>query len=131
MVAAAIHDQAGRWLMQKRPHTKDHAGLWEFPGGKVEPGETPLNALVRELSEELALTVAPRALSPAGFAQSPPSARGKPIVILLYTALHHGGGIVSLEGAEVGWFTKEQISMLAKPPLDVDLAQQLFAPGKR
>ena len=53
VVALALRDGKGRWLMHRRPADKHHGGLWEFPGGKVETGETPRNALVRETEEEL------------------------------------------------------------------------------
>ena len=55
VVALALRDGKGRWLMHRRPADKHHGGLWEFPGGKVETGETPRNALVREIEEELGL----------------------------------------------------------------------------
>ncbi|MEM6848437.1 MAG: (deoxy)nucleoside triphosphate pyrophosphohydrolase [Pseudomonadota bacterium] len=68
VVAAALFDDSGRILITQRPEGKAMAGLWEFPGGKVEPGERPEDALVRELSEELSLTVAPQDLAPFTFA---------------------------------------------------------------
>ena len=112
--------------MQKRPEHKDHSGLWEFPGGKVEPGETPVNALVREVSEELAVTIMAPDLQPVAFAQSATSASGRQIVILLYIYLHSGGKVMSQEGAEIGWFTPEEVIGLPKPPLDIDLARHLL-----
>lgn len=129
VVAVAIRNEAGLWFLQKRPKHKDHSGLWEFPGGKVEPSETPVNALIRELSEELAISVSEPDLHPATFAQSATRDDRLPIVILLYIYLHFSGEAVSQEGAEIGWFTKEQVDDLPKPPLDVDLARQLFGHG--
>ena len=82
VVAAALVDEEGRVLLQQRPGGKALAGLWEFPGGKLEPGETPEAALVRELHEELAITVAPDALEPAGFATEP--LPGRHLLLLLY-----------------------------------------------
>src|SRR5579862_6472391 len=68
VVAAALIDADGRLLVQQRPEGKQMAGLWEFPGGKVEPGETPEAALIRELEEELAIKVAQACLAPFVFA---------------------------------------------------------------
>ena len=68
VAAAALYDPSGRVLICQRPEHKPLGGLWEFPGGKVEPGEPPELALVRELKEELDLSVAPEALEPYAFA---------------------------------------------------------------
>jgi len=68
VAAAALIDASGRVLLTQRPQHKQLGGLWEFPGGKVEPGEAPEDALIRELKEELALTVEPDALDPYAFA---------------------------------------------------------------
>src|SRR6185295_875448 len=68
VAAAALIDASGRVLLTQRPLHKQLGGLWEFPGGKVEPGEAPEDALIRELKEELALIVEPDALDPYAFA---------------------------------------------------------------
>ena len=68
VVAAALIDPDGRVLIAERPPGKAMAGLWEFPGGKIEPGETPETALIRELREELGITVKPDCLAPFTFA---------------------------------------------------------------
>jgi 8-oxo-dGTP diphosphatase len=68
VVAAALIDPDGRVLIAERPPGKAMAGLWEFPGGKIEPGETPETALIRELHEELGITVKPACLAPFTFA---------------------------------------------------------------
>jgi 8-oxo-dGTP diphosphatase len=68
VVAAALVDADGRVLIAQRPQGKQLAGLWEFPGGKVEPGETPETALIRELDEELGITVKQACLAPFVFA---------------------------------------------------------------
>ncbi len=68
VVAAALVDDDGRVLLAQRPEGKAMAGLWEFPGGKVEPGETPDDALIRELHEELGITVKKACLAPFVFA---------------------------------------------------------------
>ncbi|WP_337191074.1 (deoxy)nucleoside triphosphate pyrophosphohydrolase [Qipengyuania vulgaris] len=127
VVALALEDGEGRWLMHKRPKHKHHGGLWEFPGGKVELNETPTNALVREIEEELAVVLPPDTLVPEAFAQQEPAKHECPIVILLYNCRLPGCDPRSMEGGEVGWFTPKEIDALDKPPLDQDLARSLFA----
>jgi 8-oxo-dGTP diphosphatase len=126
VVAAAIARNDGRWLMHKRPANKQHGGLWEFPGGKVESDEVPEIALIREIKEELGIAIASADLTPAAFAQSDGEGDQSQIVILLYTLLRWVGEPQALEGGEVDWFTPGQIAELAKPPLDIALAAQLF-----
>lgn len=127
VVAGALRRADGRWLMHRRPEGKHHAGLWEFPGGKVEADENPVESLVRELSEELGIRCAPALCTPAGFAEGA-GADGQPrLVILLYTIGGWDGDVMALEGGEVGWFTPTEIRALDKPPLDVSLAEGLFA----
>ncbi len=126
VVAAALHRPDGRWLMHRRPEGKHHAGLWEFPGGKVEPAETPSAALVRELAEELGIGCAPEHCVPAGFAESCGASEAAGLVILLYTVPVWQGEPRALEGGAVDWFTPEEVLALPKPPLDIALAAQLF-----
>jgi 8-oxo-dGTP diphosphatase len=126
VVAAALERADGRILMQRRPPGKAHGGLWEFPGGKVEPGETPRAALVREASEELAITLDPAALAPACFADSAANEGHPAIVILLYTARAWIGEPRAMEGGACGWFTRAEIAALAMPPLDYALLARLF-----
>ncbi len=85
VVAAAIRDAEGRLLLQQCPAHKRHAGLWEFPGGKVEIQEIPKLALCREILEELGLVLLSRALTPAGIAEEPPADGSPGIGLLLYT----------------------------------------------
>lgn len=121
VVAGALEDGNGRFLLQKRPLGKQHGGLWEFPGGKIEPGENPRNALVRELNEELTLIVEPDEPLPLAFAESE-AEDGRPgIVLLLYRICAWEGNPVAEEGAEIGWFTHEEANRLAVPPLDSQL----------
>ena len=98
VVALALRDGKGRWLMHRRPADKHHGGLWEFPGGKVETGETPRNALVREIEEELGLVIEPAACAPVGFAEETSGEGRPPIVIMLYTSVWDGSGMGALEG---------------------------------
>jgi 8-oxo-dGTP diphosphatase len=122
VVAAAIRDGAGRLLLQQRPEGKHHAGMWEFPGGKVEAHEKPRLSLVREVEEELAIVLDPAALEPTGFAEEPPSASHPAIVMLLYIADHRAGAwqgeVQPLEGQAWGWFTREEATGLDLPPMD-------------
>lgn len=127
VVAAALHRADGRWLMHRRPEGKHHAGLWEFPGGKVELSEIPKDSLVRELREELGIRCAATDLEPCGFAESGSNSNASPLVILLYTLASWEGEPRALEGGAVGWFTPAEALALPKPPLDVELAARLFA----
>ncbi len=126
VVAGALKRGDGFWLMHRRPLDKHHGGLWEFPGGKVEPSEIPVKALVRELQEELDINVSIEDCEPAGFAQSPVDEGDFHIVILLYTIANWSGSPKSCEGGELGWFTPREIDSLAKPPLDQALFFELF-----
>ena len=126
MVAAALHDDEGRWLMHRRPAGKQHGGLWEFPGGKVEFGENPRQALVREIREELGVTLAEEDVRPAFFAEEGAQRGRDPIVLMLYTCRWPGDRAVALEGGVVEWFAPACIAALDKPPLDVALAAALF-----
>jgi len=112
--------------MHRRPIGKQHAGLWEFPGGKVESDEVPVIALIREIREELGLELHAGGLVPAGFAHGPVQLGATQIVILLYTAQWCGATLSALEGGEIGWFSPEEIARLDKPPLDIALAGGLF-----
>lgn len=122
VVALALRDGEGRLLLQKRLPGKHHEGLWEFPGGKVETGETPRLALCREIAEELAITIAAGDLVPALVADDGADGR---IVLILYTATRWRGAVLPLDGQEWGWFTFEQARSLALAPMDADFLQRL------
>lgn len=126
VVAGALSRSDDCWLMHKRPPGKHHGGLWEFPGGKVEDYEMPIESLVRELREELGITCDRAACQPAAFAESLDHDGQPAIVILLYTVAKWEGEPAALEGGTIGWFTPDEIRALAKPPLDVQLASVLF-----
>jgi len=119
VVAVALVAADGRVCLQQRPPGKTHAGLWEFPGGKVEPGESPEAALVREIAEELGIALDPAALAPCGFAAN------ERLVILLYACERWTGVPEALEGGALAWYAPGEIGWLAMPPLDYPLAAQI------
>lgn len=128
----ALVGAEGSILMQKRHFAAVHGGLWEFPGGKVEPGETPEFAAVRELEEELGVWIAPAALEPVGFASgftaaSPDKRKGlrRSLVILLYAGRAWQGIPHAREAETIAWHAAEAIAGLAMPPLDYPLAEAL------
>ena len=127
VVALALISVEGRVLVQQRPLNKAHGGLWEFPGGKVEPGETPEAALVREIDEELGVIVSPDDLQPLTFASSAQNSGQRALVLLLYTTMYWHGVPQALEpGTQVAWVSGDALPGLAMPPLDVPLAQTLI-----
>jgi 8-oxo-dGTP diphosphatase len=129
VVAGALMGDDGLWLMHRRPSEKHYGGLWEFPGGKVEDAEIPVKALLRELHEELGITVTQSDCAPVGFAEQREQDSAAPIVIFLYKIMRWVGTPMAQEGGQVGWFTPLQIMRLAKPPLDCELAAGLFEKG--
>ena len=125
VVAALIRDGAGRLLLQQCPAHKRHAGLWEFPGGKVENEEIPRLALCREVREELDLEFDPTDLTPAGFAEEAPAEGRRGLVLLLYTCRIWRGEPTACEGQNWGWFTPREAATLGLPPMDRALLEGL------
>jgi 8-oxo-dGTP diphosphatase len=125
VVAAALRGENGRILLQKRPEGRSMAGLWEFPGGKVELGESPESALARELKEELAVTVDGSDLSPSCFASAPLG--DQHLLLLLYLCSQWQGDPVAVESPEIGWFTLSEMRSLEMPPADLPLLDCLEA----
>ena len=123
VVAAALIDAAGRVLLQRRPPGKQMADLWEFPGGKIEPGESPEAALARELAEELAIRVDPAAMTPLTFASADLGARH--LLLLLYVVRDWRGEPQALEATALQWTTPAAMRTLAMPPADVPLVASL------
>ena len=120
----ALVDGSGQVLMQRRRAGGSHGGLWEFPGGKLEPGETPESATVREIAEELGLELRAEALAPLAFASGlQPS--GRPIVLLLYLCREWRGVPENRDADALGWFAPAALEALPMPPLDVPLAAAL------
>ena len=123
VVAAALLDPAGRTLVQQRPPGKAHGGLWEFPGGKVEPGEEPAIALARELSEELGIVIEPSELEPVGFVQG--GVPERPMLLLLYACRQWRGEPKALEATALHWDVPGGLATLPMPPADYPLAASL------
>jgi 8-oxo-dGTP diphosphatase len=123
VVAAALVRGDGCVLLQQRPAGKAMAGLWEFPGGKVEPGERPEAALVRELAEELGIGVAQEALAPAAFASAELGERH--LLLLLYLCRAWEGEPRALDAAGLTWVRPAEMRALPMPPADVPLVDAL------
>lgn len=117
VVAAALKDAEGRILIQRRPLNKNHGGLWEFPGGKLETKETPEQALVRELDEELGIEVSPDALTPLTF--STVSTDQGALILLLYFCTHWGGVPRTLWADAIVWAYPAELDGYAMPPADI------------
>ena len=123
VVAAALADAKGRILLQQRAPGRQMAGLWEFPGGKVELGERPEAALIRELREELGIEVSPSSLSPAAFASAEHGERH--LLLLLYMCREWAGEPQALDAAALQWAFPHQMKHLAMPPADTPLIELL------
>jgi 8-oxo-dGTP diphosphatase len=125
VVAVALIDAQGRVLIAQRPPDKEHAGLWEFPGGKVERGESPEAALVRELREELGVTVAPESLDPLTFSSGGRGARH--LLLLLYRCTAWQGEPRALDAAAIRWVLPDALADYDMPPADRPFVSVLAA----
>jgi len=123
VVAVALVDADGRVLLAQRPEGKVMAGLWEFPGGKVLPGEPPEAALIRELKEELGIDVAEACLAPLTFA----SHRYESFHLLmpLYVCRRWNGIVAAQEGQALAWVRPQKLDQFAMPPADKPLVAML------
>jgi 8-oxo-dGTP diphosphatase len=123
VVACALVDADRRVLIAKRPEGKSLAGLWEFPGGKLEPDETPEDALIRELHEELGITVRQPCLAPLTFA----SHRYETFHLLmpLYVCRRWDGFVSPREGQETAWVRPNRLRDYPMPPADEPLIPHL------
>jgi 8-oxo-dGTP diphosphatase len=119
VAAAALVDGEGRVLVAQRPAGKSMAGLWEFPGGKVEAGETPEAALIRELREELSIAVAAAALAPLTFASH--AYAEFHLLMPLYVCRRWQGEVRPRVHAAVQWLRPAELTRLPMPPADVPL----------
>jgi 8-oxo-dGTP diphosphatase len=119
VVAAALIDADGRVLVQQRPPGGSMAGLWEFPGGKLEPGETPEAALIRELEEELGIRTHASCLAPATFASEPLG--DKHLLLLLYVCRKWEGVAQARHATALQWVRPAQMYGLDMPPADLPL----------
>jgi 8-oxo-dGTP diphosphatase len=125
VVAAALVDADGRVLLQQRAPGRQMAGLWEFPGGKLEPGETPEAALVRELREELGIETEEACIAPATFASATLGERH--LLLLLFICRKWRGNPAPLDAAALKWVRPHQMFALEMPPADVPLIGLLDA----
>lgn len=125
VVAAALVDSDGRLLVQQRPEGKAMAGLWEFPGGKVEPDELPEAALIRELREELGIDVEKACLAPACFASEALGERH--MILLVYICRKWRGIPQALEAPAIRWVRPVELHNLEMPPADKPLIGLLDA----
>ncbi|MBY0420855.1 MAG: (deoxy)nucleoside triphosphate pyrophosphohydrolase [Parvularculaceae bacterium] len=123
VAACALVDADGRVLLAQRPEGKASAGLWEFPGGKLQPGETPEAALVRELREELGIDVAPSCLAPFAFASE--SLTDVHLLMPLFLCRKWSGTPRAVEAQALAWVRPRDFSGYAMPPADRPLAAQL------
>lgn len=123
VAAVALVDPDGRVLLARRPEGKPMAGLWEFPGGKVQPGETPEAALIRELKEELDIDVAAACLGPFTFASHAYPAFH--LLMPLYLCRRWGGEMRPVEGQTLAWVQPRKLADYPMPPADVPLVAML------
>ncbi len=123
VAAAALVDIDGRVLMQRRPEGKAMAGLWEFPGGKVEAGETPEACLIRELKEELDLDVTVACLAPLTFASH--AYEDFHLLMPLYVCRRWEGRARPREDQAIRWVRPLKMAGLPMPPADVPLVAML------
>ncbi|MFA7428911.1 MAG: bifunctional GNAT family N-acetyltransferase/(deoxy)nucleoside triphosphate pyrophosphohydrolase [Rhodospirillaceae bacterium] len=119
VTAVALVDPDNRVLLQKRPEGKTLAGLWEFPGGKVDPFESPERALIRELREELGIDVRESCLAPITFASH--AAAGFHLLMPLYLCRQWKGRVDPREGQQIAWVAPNRLSTYPMPPADIPL----------
>ncbi len=119
VAAVALVDADGRVLLARRPEGKPMAGLWEFPGGKVDPGETPETALIRELAEELGIDVTASCLAPFTFASH--AYPDFHLLMPLYVCRKWSGIVVPREGQILDWVRPARLADYPMPPADKPL----------
>jgi 8-oxo-dGTP diphosphatase len=124
VVACALVDIDGRVLVAQRPEGKALAGLWEFPGGKLEPGERPEESLIRELDEELGITVKAACLAPLTFASH--AYESFHLLMPLYVCRRWEGTPEGREGQAIRWMKPARLRDLPMPPADAPLIAHLI-----
>jgi len=124
-VAAAVIERPGEILLAQRPGGKPYPGYWEFPGGKIEPGESPEAALIRELREELGVTVAAEHLEPLTFSSADRGTRH--LLLLLYRCTAWQGEARALDAAAIRWVEPEALADFDMPPADRPFVSVLAA----
>lgn len=117
--AAVLVDDKGRVLLAQRPEGKDMAGLWEFPGGKIEAGETPEEAIIRELKEELGIEVLSENLTPLTFASHAYQAFHLFMPVFMCRAWQ--GTVTSRERQAIAWSLPQNLQQYMMPPADLPL----------
>ncbi|HEY4143349.1 MAG TPA: 8-oxo-dGTP diphosphatase MutT [Pseudolabrys sp.] len=125
VAACALIDADGRVLLAQRPAGKPMAGLWEFPGGKVEAGERPEETLIRELKEELAITVQEACLAPLTFASH--AYPDFHLLMPLYVCRRWEGMVIAMEKQQLAWVKPNRLRDYEMPPADVPLIAHLMA----
>lgn len=123
VAAVALIDPESRVLLARRPEGKPLAGLWEFPGGKVAPGETPEEALIRELREELGIDVSAACLGPFTFASH--TYEKFHLLMPLYLCRRWQGQVTAMEGQALAWVRPARLGDYAMPPADIPLVAML------
>ena len=123
VAACALIDADGRVLLAQRPEGKTMAGMWEFPGGKVEAGERPEETLIRELKEELDIDVKEACLAPFAFASH--SYEDFHLLMPLYLCRRWDGVVAPREGQQLNWVRPREMGKYSMPPADMPLVSQL------
>jgi 8-oxo-dGTP diphosphatase len=123
VAACALIDPDGRILITQRPAGRPMAGLWEFPGGKVEAGEAPEQTLIRELNEELGIVVQEPCLAPLTFASH--AYADFHLLMPLYVCRRWEGIAVAKEGQQLAWVRPQKLKDYPMPPADLPLIPHL------
>ena len=124
VAAVALIDRDGRVLIAQRPEGKPMAGLWEFPGGKVEPDESPEAALIRELQEELGIGTWASCLAPLTFASH--AYENFHLLMPLYICRRWEGQVIAREGQNLAWVRAGKLRDYPMPPADIPLIPHLI-----
>jgi 8-oxo-dGTP diphosphatase len=125
VAACALIDADGRVLIAQRPEGKPMAGLWEFPGGKVEQGELPEQSLIRELKEELGIAVSEACLAPLTFASH--AYPDFHLLMPLFVCRRWEGTVTATEGQRLAWVRANRLRDYEMPPADIPLISHLQA----